>query len=59
MKPDEEYNYIAYFTKYKKHPVVWCKDCQRMYVEFMKEEQRKNKMKVLQEKDQLGVVSFH
>lgn len=54
----EEFYYIPYFTHYKKKPVVWCKDCQRMYVEYTKEEQRKAKLKTLQEKDQIGVVTF-
>lgn len=43
-KPPEEFNNIPYFTKYKKHRVVWCRCCQKMYIEQKKEKEHQEKL---------------
>ena len=43
-KPEEEFNNIPNFTKYKKHKVTWCRGCQKLWVDMKKEKERKEKI---------------
>lgn len=35
-----QFTTIPYFTKYKKYSVIWCHDCQKMYIGMKKEKER-------------------
>jgi hypothetical protein len=39
-KPKDEFKFIPYFTKYKKHDVIWCRYCQKMWLTMKKEKER-------------------
>lgn len=39
-KRKEEFFFIPYFTKYKKHTVIWCRECQKMYMQMRKDKDR-------------------
>lgn len=39
-KSEEEFRPVIHFTRYKKTPVVWCKECQQMWIDIMKERER-------------------
>jgi len=39
-KDDREFASIPFFTKYKRHKVIWCSSCQKMWIQMMKEKQR-------------------
>lgn len=47
QKPISEFKNIFNFTKYKKHKVVWCRECQRMYVESKKQKELVEKLSAL------------
>lgn len=47
--PEEFYN-VTTFCKYKKHPVVWCRDCQKMWLEYRKEQERLKKILAAEKK---------
>lgn len=55
-KPTEEFAFLPYFTKHKKHKVKWCRDCQGMYME-MRKERLKQKKRV--EDESKFTVCFH
>lgn len=40
-KADGEFKHITNFTKYKKHVVVWCRECQKAFVNMKKNEREK------------------
>lgn len=42
-KPSKDFLSIAYFAKYKKNKVNWCRDCQRMWVEAKREKEYADK----------------
>lgn len=54
-KDESEFTYVPYFSKYKKHKVVWCRECQKMYMQMKKEKERLEKF--LCDKNKF-VVSF-
>ena len=54
-KKAEEFSSIPYFTKYKKHKVLWCHDCQKMWMQMRKEKERLEKFV---KDDQKFTVSF-
>ena len=55
MKPIEEFQKIFQFVKYKRHNPIWCKDCQKMFIQMKKEEAFLEKY--VQPKEEI-VVSF-
>ena len=54
-KPLGQFTHIPYFCKYKKHKVVWCHECQKMYMKMKKEKQR---VEAFLQDDQKFIVSF-
>lgn len=38
--PPEYFTHLPYFCKYKKHKVLWCHECQKMYMKMKKEKDR-------------------
>lgn len=54
-KKREEFHHVIHFTKYKKHKVFWCKDCQKQYIDWRKDTE---KIKKLQEWNPSGIVAF-
>lgn len=54
-KSKEEFQHVIHFTKYKKHKVLWCKECQRMYMEMKKQEIKKDS---IEHWTSTGIVSF-
>jgi hypothetical protein len=55
VKETKEFHRIKRFREYKEKRVVWCQDCQRMYVAMKKQEEREKK---LEEKDWSFQVVF-
>ncbi len=55
QKLKERFYNIIHFTKFKKHRVTWCIECQQMYIEFKKEEQRKESLLTW---NPTGIVTF-
>ena len=47
QKPLQEFKNVFNFTKYKKHKVIWCRDCQRMYVDSRKSKELQERMKTI------------
>lgn len=43
-KEDEEFKNVLNFTKYKKHKVIWCKDCQKLWMDMRKDKERHQKI---------------
>ena len=54
-KPLEEFHKVMHFTKVKRHKVIWCRDCQKMYMEMKKEEEKKQTLQIW---NPTGIVSF-
>lgn len=51
-----EYFYnVVHFTKFKKHKVIWCRDCQKMYMEQKKTEIKRETLEAWKPS---GEVSF-
>lgn len=44
-KESREFRNVCYFTSYKKKPVQWCRDCQKMYLAMKKEEEHKEEQR--------------
>ena len=42
-KEKSEFESIPYFTKWKKHKVFWCRDCQKLYIQMRKDKERLEK----------------
>lgn len=42
-KPTEAFRHVTNFTKYKKHAVIWCTECQRVWMNMIKEKERMEK----------------
>ena len=42
-KPPEEFFHIPYFSKYKKQKVQWCRACQRLWIDYKKEKEYREK----------------
>lgn len=57
-KPGEEFLHITNFTKYKKHPVIWCKDCQKLWMDMRKEREFKQRKLALTQDTEKFIVSF-
>ena len=55
QKEDKEFTSIPYFTKYKKHSVLWCHLCQKLFMDMKKEHQR---LKKFLDDEQKFIVSF-
>ena len=49
-KSQDEFHNVTNFTKYKKHPVQWCRDCQKLWLEMRKERVYKEKILSMQQK---------
>ena len=47
---------IPFFAKYKKQNVTWCNECQKMFMDMIKEKEHKEKI-LHQDKSQF-IVSF-
>lgn len=43
-KPEGEFKNITNFTKYKKHAVLWCRDCQKLWLDMKREKERVKKL---------------
>jgi len=43
LKPPQEFQSVAYFAKYKKHKVIWCRSCQKMWVDAKREKEYADK----------------
>ena len=54
-KKEKEFYPLPFFTKYKKQPVVWCQECQKMFMKMKKDKQRKVKLEEFQETDEFSV----
>lgn len=37
-KESKEFYRIKHFTRFYRRPIIWCRDCQRMFVEMKKNE---------------------
>ena len=46
-KDKKEFKNLMYFTTYKKQKVQWCKQCQRLYIDFKREKEGMEKLKQL------------
>ena len=46
-KLKEEFKNVMYFTQYKKQKVNWCRECQKMYIEYKRGIEAKNKFENL------------
>lgn len=42
-KPKGEFNHLPNFTKYKKGKVIWCRSCQKMWIDQKREQEYKQK----------------
>ena len=38
-KSPEEFYHLPNFTKYKKHKVIWCRACQKLWMDFRKQKE--------------------
>lgn len=47
-KVREEFYNVVYFTHYQRHKVQWCRDCQKMYIAYKKDQAIREKIKNLQ-----------
>lgn len=54
-KVNEEFNHVTNFTKYKKHKVTWCRDCQSMWLKMRMEKETQAKKKALLHKQSFDV----
>ena len=43
IKQSKEFQLITYFSRYKKHKVIWCRDCQKMWVDAKREKEYADK----------------
>lgn len=57
-KPEQDFKHIHHFTKYKKHNVSWCKECQKMWMSMQKEKEQVQKKEVLSLQTEKFIVSF-
>ena len=57
-KPEQEFRHVHHFTKYKKHNVFWCKDCQKMWMTMKKEQELEIKRVELQKHQEIFLVTF-
>lgn len=55
-KPKDEFKRIPYFSDVKARKVMWCRDCQKMYLTMKKEKQISEKIFVKDESK--FIVSF-
>lgn len=55
-KPEEEFHHVVNFTKYKKHKVIWCRLCQKMWMDMRKDRERYEKV---HSKNQRWEVTFY
>jgi predicted metal-binding protein len=46
-KAEGEFRNITNFTKYKKHTVCWCRDCQKLWLDMKREKERMKKFLTL------------
>lgn len=49
-KAEGEFKHITNFTKYKKHTVQWCRDCQKLWLDMKREKERVKKLLSTQQK---------
>ena len=49
-KPPGEFKHITNFTKYKKQAVVWCRDCQKVWMDMNREKDRIKKFRSMKQK---------
>ena len=54
-KDAKDFTTIPYFTKYKKHSVIWCHQCQKLWMDMKKEKER---LKKFMNDEQKFSVSF-
>ena len=43
-KPKPEFKNVMYFSSYKKRRMMWCQECQKMYVAMKKEKEAEEKL---------------
>ena len=49
-KAEGEFKNITNFTKYKKHAVLWCRSCQKLWLDMKKEKERVKKLLTAEKK---------
>ena len=54
-KPKEQFYQVMYFKKFRKSPVKWCRDCQKMYMKMKKDQEQSKELKL---KEAVYLVSF-
>lgn len=47
-KKSEEFYKLPYFTHYQRKKVVWCRDCQKMYIEYKKLDEKKKRLETIE-----------
>jgi hypothetical protein len=49
-KTEGEFKNISNFTKYKKHSVSWCRDCQKLWLDMKRGKERIKKFQSTEKK---------
>lgn len=47
-KEREQFFQVTHFSKYKKQKVIWCRDCQKMFIKMKKEQKRLDEFQSLE-----------